>query len=259
MGVGQLCVRRRPGRALSDLSHTFGRSRVEPDQREQLIRRVFRQVAPRYDLMNDLMSFGIHRLWKRDFGRQVNPRAGETIVDLAGGTGDIAALLGRAGAQVLICDPGVEMMRAGRARGVEAVGWLAGVGERLPIIDCAADALTIAFGIRNMTRMDAALAEIFRILKPGGRFLCLEFSRPAAPIRPVYEGWSRLVIPRLGAWVAGNPEAYRYLIESIEGFPDQAAMAALIEQAGFVDVRWRNLSFGIACIHSGRRPLDAAR
>lgn len=234
--------------------NTYGRKQVDPEQRKNLIRNMFRRVAPRYDLMNDLMSFGIHRLWKRRFVRAVLPQPGQLIIDLAGGTGDIARLLQPTGASVFICDPGIEMMQAGRERGTETAGWCAGTGEQLPIADASIDCLTIAFGIRNMTHMDLALSEIYRALKPGGRFFCLEFSTPASPLRPFYTAWSRFVIPRLGAIVSGNPDAYRYLVESIEGFPDQAKMKQLIEQAGFTDVQWQNLSFGIACIHQGMRP-----
>ena len=239
---------------MDDLSHSFGEQRVDPAERERLIRRVFSRVAPRYDLMNDLMSMGIHRLWKRRFARDARPLAGQTIVDLAGGTGDVAALMAGADRQVVVCDPSLEMMSVGRSRGLPTVRWLGGVGEAIPLADASADTVTIAFGIRNVTRMDDALAEILRVLKPGGRFLCLEFSRPVAPVRPFYEAFNRTVIPRLGAWVSRNPEAYRYLVESIQRFPDQREMQRIMERAGFVDVRWRNLSFGIACIHQGTRP-----
>ena len=242
---------------MDKLSHSFGDQAVAPQEREQLIRRVFSRVAPRYDLMNDLMSMGIHRLWKRRFARMVKAHPTGVVVDLAGGTGDIAALLAAPGRTVLVCDPSREMMRVGQGRNLEGVSWLAGVGEAIPVADASVDALTIAFGIRNVTRMDAALAEIHRVLRPGGRFYCLEFSKPAAPIRPFYEFFNRTVIPRLGAWVSRNPEAYRYLIESIRRFPDQQEMKQLIETAGFTDVRWRNLSFGIACIHEGVRGPDA--
>jgi demethylmenaquinone methyltransferase/2-methoxy-6-polyprenyl-1,4-benzoquinol methylase len=237
-----------------DLSRTFGFQSVAPEERERRIRRVFDSVAPRYDLMNDLMSLGVHRLWKRRFAATVAPRAGEVIVDLAGGTGDIAALLAAPDRTVLVCDPSLAMMRAGRARHAAGVGWLAGVGESLPLRDACVDAVTISFGIRNATDIGVALRDILRVLRPGGRFLCLEFSRAAAPVRPFYDAFSHTVIPRLGAWIARSPESYGYLVESIRRFPDQRAFARMIEEAGFRDVRFRNLSFGIACVHSGRRP-----
>jgi demethylmenaquinone methyltransferase/2-methoxy-6-polyprenyl-1,4-benzoquinol methylase len=136
------------------------------------------------------------------------------------------------------------------------VQWLEGTGERMPLPTASVDTLTIAFGIRNVTRVEDALVEVLRVLKPGGRFLCLEFSTPYAPVRPFYNLFSFTIIPRLGAWIARAPEAYNYLVESIRRFPDQRAFKALIEEAGFVDVSYRNLSFGIACIHVGRRPLS---
>ena len=239
---------------MNELSRSFGYQEVDPAERERRIRRVFDTVAPRYDLMNDLMSMGTHRLWKRVFARMAMPRAGQVIVDLAGGTGDIAALMAGPDRLVAVCDPSVAMMEAGRQRGRGAVVWLAGAAERLPFADRAIDTLTISFGIRNVTDMPAALAEIRRVLKPGGRFLCLEFSKAWAPIRPFYNLFSFTVIPRLGAWVARAPEAYNYLIESIRRFPDQAEMKAIMERAGFADVRYRNLTFGIACIHVGTNP-----
>jgi demethylmenaquinone methyltransferase/2-methoxy-6-polyprenyl-1,4-benzoquinol methylase len=238
---------------MSELSRSFGFQEVDPAERERRIRRVFDSVAPRYDLMNDLMSMGTHRLWKRAFARMAAPRAGQVIVDLAGGTGDIAALMAGPDRLVAVCDPSVAMMEAGRQRGRGALVWLAGAAERLPFADGAIDTLTISFGIRNVTDMPAALAEIRRVLKPGGRFLCLEFSQAWAPIRPFYNLFSFTVIPRLGAWVARAPEAYNYLIESIRRFPDQEEMKAIMTRAGFADVRFRNLTFGIACIHVGTK------
>jgi demethylmenaquinone methyltransferase / 2-methoxy-6-polyprenyl-1,4-benzoquinol methylase len=239
---------------VSDLSRTFGAQTVDPDERERRIRRVFDTVAPRYDLMNDLMSMGIHRLWKRRFARMVAPRVGEIIVDLAGGTGDIARLVAGPDRTVVVCDPSTRMMEAGRARGLGDVRWAAGTGEALPFRDASIDALTISFGIRNATDIRAALAEIHRVLKPGGRFFCLDFSRAAAPIRPFYDFFSLTVIPRLGAMVARAPDAYTYLVESIRRFPDQESFKRLIEEAGFAEARYRNLSFGIACVHTGVKP-----
>jgi len=235
---------------MSDLSRSFGFQTVDEIERERRIRRVFQAVAPRYDLMNDAMSFGIHRLWKRSFARQARPQAGQVIIDLAGGTGDVAALMAGPDRRVTVCDPSLAMMQAGQARGLPHVEWLSGSGEAIPLADNSVDTLTIAFGIRNVTHLDQALAEIQRVLKPGGRFLCLEFSRPWAPIRPFYNLFSFTVIPRLGAWIAKEPEAYTYLVESIRRFPHQREMVQLIEKAGFREVGYRNLTFGVACIHS---------
>lgn len=241
---------------MSRLDNTFGTQQVTPQEREQKIRRVFKLVASRYDLMNDCMSFGMHRLWKRKFVHQVNASAADRIIDLAGGTGDIARLLKQTGAFVVVADPSMEMMMAGQKSPQQKWLNVAAIGEQLPFASGCMDKLTISFGIRNMTRMDAALAEIYRVLKPGGTFYCLEFSKVSMPLRPFYQLYNRYVIPRLGALVAGQPEAYQYLIESIERFPDQEQMKQIIAQAGFKNVHYHNLFFGIACIHIGVKPID---
>lgn len=233
------------------LDRSFGREQVASDERRARIRRVFAAVAPRYDLMNDLMSFGIHRLWKRTLRRRCADVAGR-VVDLAGGTGDVARLLVRTDRHVVVCDPGIEMMKVGSGR-TAPVRWVAGEAEALPFASGSIDLLTISFGIRNVTRLAAALAEIHRVLKPGGRFVCLEFSRPQWWLAPFYDLYSWLVIPRLGAAVARQPIAYQYLVESIRRFPDQREFADHLAAAGFTGVRWENLSFGIACLHSGTR------
>ena len=239
---------------MTELSHSFGYQSVAEEERTRRIRRVFERVAPRYDLMNDLMSFGIHRLWKRSLVRLAAARPGQTVVDLAGGTGDVAKLMARSGAEVLVCDPSLAMMHAGRRRNLVPLRWLAATGERIPLATGSVDILTIAFGIRNVTSLEAALAEALRVLKPGGRFLCLEFSRPWAPVRPFYDLFSFLVIPHLGEWIAHDPEAYIYLVESIRRFPPQDEFKRLMEDAGFAGVRYRNLTLGIACLHSGAKP-----
>ncbi|MDP2830304.1 MAG: class I SAM-dependent methyltransferase [Sulfuricellaceae bacterium] len=237
-----------------NISRTFGNQTVAETERTRLIRRVFQSVAPRYDLMNDLMSFGIHRWWKRRLAEAACVQAGQCVLDLAGGTGDVARLMSGKGAQVMVCDPSLAMMAQGRLRGLDELSWLAGIGERIPLADNSVDTLTISFGIRNVTHLEAALAEILRVLKPGGRFLCLEFSRPWAPIRPFYDFFSFHAIPRLGAWVGRDPEAYTYLVESIRRFPDQQEMAGMMRQAGFAEVGFVNFSFGIACLHRGCKP-----
>jgi demethylmenaquinone methyltransferase/2-methoxy-6-polyprenyl-1,4-benzoquinol methylase len=239
---------------VTDLSRTFGSQEVDPRERERLVRDVFRRVAGRYDLMNDLMSFGIHRLWKHSLARAVAAGPGQVIIDLAGGTGDVAERVAAHDRRVVVVDPSVEMMLAGRESRPYTLRWVAGTAEAMPLPDAVADTVTIAFGIRNVTGMDAALSEILRVLKPGGRLLCLEFSRPARPMRAPYELYNRWVIPRIGAMVAGDRSAYRYLVDSIRRFPDQEEMKAIVERAGFVDVHYRNYSFGIACLHIGSRP-----
>ena len=238
----------------TSLSESFGYEQVSPEERERRIRAVFNAVAPRYDLMNDVMSFGIHRLWKRAMVKAADVRPGEMVVDLAGGTGDVARLLAGEGRLVVVCDPSVEMMAVGKARS-SGITFVEGKAEAMPFADNSVDLVTIAFGLRNATSPKAGLAEILRVLKPGGRLLCLEFSRPWALIRPFYDAYSFLVIPRLGAWIARQPSAYAYLVESIRCFPDQAEMASLMGDVGFTQVTWRNFSAGIACLHSGAKPV----
>ena len=246
-------------------SATFGFRDVDPADKPGLVRGVFDRVAGRYDLMNDLMSAGVHRLWKDAAAARLNPQPGETIVDCAGGTGDMArrfaALARRArerrggdAATVLVIDYNAEMVAAGRARGTEPeIAWAVGDAQRLPLRDASADAYAIAFGIRNVTDIPAALAEARRVLKPGGRFLCLEFSRPIVePLRRIYDAYSFKVIPEIGARVTGDRESYQYLVESIRRFPDQKAFARLIGEAGFSMVGVTNFSGGVAALHTAR-------
>ena len=239
-----------------DLSFQFGNLRVTPEEREQRIRKIFQSVAVRYDLMNDAMSFGIHRLWKRFLVRRILAEGGGMVVDLAGGTGDVARLLAdRAlpSQRIVVCDPSTAMMEIGRQRCSAKVEFVEGKAEVMPFADQSVDVLTIAFGLRNTTSLSVALREIHRVLRPGGLFLCLEFSTPHWLIRPFYNAYSAIVIPRLGAWIAGEPDAYDYLIQSIRHFPDQRSLGHSMEQAGFADVSWRNLSFGIVSLHQGRK------
>ncbi len=235
-----------------DLDQTFGKQQVEASEREKLIRRVFNKVAPRYDLMNDVMSFGIHRAWKSKLAKLAKPKANQTIVDLAGGTGDIAIKLNAPDRTVFIADPSIEMLKEGKKR--HDIPCIASTGENLTFDDNSLDTVTIAFGVRNMTHMKQGLAEILRVLKPGGRMLCLEFSRPHKWLKPFYDWHSYHIIPRLGAWIAGQPEAYTYLIESIRRFPDQEEMKDIMQETGFSNVSYHNVSFGIACIHIGVKP-----
>jgi len=218
------------------------------------IQAMFELVAPRYDLMNDLMSFATHRLWKRAFVRHAPAPLNGVAVDVAGGTGDIARLLHQRGWSVTVCDPSAAMMQTGRPRQPAEMSWVAGLGESLPFSDGSLDLITVSFGLRNMTHPAQALAEALRVLKPGGRFLCLEFSTPKPWLKPFYDLYSEHVIPRLGALVAGRPEAYRYLVNSIRAFPDQETLKAQMQDAGFSDVTYKNLSFGIAAIHIGTKP-----
>ena len=235
---------------------SFGHEDVEPAEKTRRVRGVFSSVASRYDLMNDLMSGGQHRLWKDMFVRRVRPRPGEAILDMAGGTGDVAFRLARRGAQVTVGDINPDMLAVGidraRRRGIDGLVWAEENAEKLSFADGSFDAYTIAFGIRNVTDIDSALREAHRVLRTGGRFYCLEFSQTRWPgFREAYQGYSRLLVPRIGRLVAGDPDSYRYLIESIERFPDMAAFAARIAQAGFGNVKAEPILGGLVAIHSG--------
>lgn len=239
----------------------FGYQKVAPDERTNMVREVFASVAPRYDVMNDVMSFGVHRLWKRDFVQDVAPGSGDVILDLAGGTGDIAFLMVKIkGVRITVCDINPAMLNVGKSRAMDrglhgAINWVEGNAEELPFPDASFDKVTIAFGLRNVTHLSKALKDIRRVLKPGGRFYCLEFSQMAVPtLQKMYDVYSFTVLPWLGKKIAGDRHSYQYLAESIRAFPDQEALLALMNEAGFAATRYRNLSFGIAAIHSGIRP-----
>ena len=252
-----------PARAAADrLARSFGFDEVAPGEKADLVRDVFRRVASRYDLMNDLMSGGIHRLWKEALLDWLAPRRGMHLLDLAGGTGDVAMrFLHRLDGEgrVTLADINDAMLGVGRDRALDAgwvgeIDWLAADAMALPFADRSFDAVTIAFGIRNVTRIDRALAEARRVLRPGGRFLCLEFSKVVLPaLGRLYDTYSFNVVPLLGRYVARDEASYRYLVESIRKFPDQPAFAALMKGSGLEQVRYRNLSGGIAAIHSGWR------
>ena len=241
---------------------SFGFAAVAPEAKQGLVNGVFSRVARRYDLMNDLMSGGLHRLWKDELVTVLAPPKGPqpfALLDVAGGTGDVASRFLKAagpGARAIACDINEEMIQAGQERG-EGGGRLTfvrGNAEALPFDSGSMDAYSIAFGMRNLTNIERALAEAYRVLKPGGRFACLEFSAVDVPILDaLYDAYSFKAIPALGAIVAGDGPSYRYLVESIRRFPDQKSFARLIEGAGFERVQYRNLTGGIAAIHSGWR------
>jgi len=248
----------------SGKTSTFGFRDVEAGEKVRLVRGVFDSVASSYDLMNDLMSAGVHRLWKDAAAARLNPRPGEVILDVAGGTGDMArryAKMARAAqqrrggedARIIVLDYNAEMILAGVTKGGEPeMTWTVGDAMALPLPDASVDAYSISFGIRNVADIPQALAEARRVLKPGGRFLCLEFSRPTTgALRKAYDAWSFNAIPRIGGWVAGDRDSYQYLVESIRRFPDQTAFKTMIEAAGFSRVSVTNLSGGIAAIHHG--------
>jgi demethylmenaquinone methyltransferase/2-methoxy-6-polyprenyl-1,4-benzoquinol methylase len=244
---------------------SFGFPDVPEAERQGLVNRVFSTVAGRYDLMNDLMSGGLHRLWKDDFVAMIKaPRGAHAfrLLDVAGGTGDIAVRFARAsgeGATAVLCDINAEMLDVARPRVADAglerrITIAQANAEALPFPDRSFDAYTIAFGIRNVTHLDKALSEAFRVLKIGGHFLCLEFSECQVPLLDrLYDFHSFEVIPRLGKLAAGAAEPYQYLVESIRKFPPQEKFAGMVRAAGFERVTWRNLTGGIAAVHSGWR------
>ncbi|MDB5696239.1 MAG: ubiE [Sphingomonas bacterium] len=235
---------------------SFGYQDIAPAEKTARVGGVFSSVASRYDLMNDAMSGGMHRLWKDRFVRRVKPRAGEQMLDMAGGTGDIAFRLASAGASVTVADINADMLAVGmdraRKRAVEGLIWTQADAETLSFPDRSFDAYTIAFGIRNVTRIPAALGEAHRVLRRGGRFFCLEFSTTQWPgFAEVYDAYSHKVVPQLGKALAGDADSYRYLIESIRRFPTMPAFEAMIRAAGFEQTRVEPIAGGLVAIHSG--------
>jgi len=248
-----------------DQTTHFGYRDVLLEDKQELVNSVFHSVASRYDLMNDLMSGGLHRVWKNIMVNALDPPKGErpfALLDVAGGTGDVAfraAKAAGAGFRATVCDINADMLRVGQERAAaqfldDRVSFVEGNAERLSFPDRAFDGYTIAFGIRNVPRIDRALAEAYRVLKPGSRFLCLEFSTVDMPgLDRLYELFSFKVIPPLGRAVTGDAESYQYLVESIRKFPKPAAFADMIRAAGFSRVNWQSLSGGIVALHSGWR------
>jgi demethylmenaquinone methyltransferase / 2-methoxy-6-polyprenyl-1,4-benzoquinol methylase len=255
------------GEDLTSEGVDFGSRRVPEAEKAPLIRALFDSVAPRYDLMNDLMSGGIHRSWKAEMVAWLKPRPGQVLLDIAGGTGDIALrALPRLTAEqmapvpsIVVCDASEGMLEVGRARALDqgtlaGIEWVCADAERLPVADRSVDLYTIAFGLRNVTRIDVALAEARRTLKPGGRFLCLEFTPEITPLlQPLYDLYSFQIVPLLGWMVTGDREAYAYLVESIRRFPRQSELCKMIARAGLDQVRFRNLTGGVAALHSAWR------
>lgn len=243
----------------------FGFETVGIDEKEPKVKEVFEKVADSYDLMNDVMSVGVHRLWKDYFASKVNPKPHFKCLDVAGGTGDIAFRLfnrmskvHESPEQVVICDINTEMLEVGKKRAAELYGksevfqWVEGNAECLPFDNDSFDVFTIAYGIRNVTHINKALSEAYRVLKPGGKFMCLEFSSVQNEIvSQVYNTYSFEVIPVLGQLVANDYESYKYLVESIKKFPDQEKFADMIRDAGFQEVGYENLTFGVTAIHTG--------
>jgi demethylmenaquinone methyltransferase/2-methoxy-6-polyprenyl-1,4-benzoquinol methylase len=238
----------------------FGFREVPRAEKATLVRQVFESVAPRYDLMNDLMSLGIHRLWKRAFVAAIGAGPRDALLDLAGGTGDISFLaLARGAGRAILSDVNPAMLAVAQDRAMQrgiaqGLSFLCADAERLPLPDRSVERVSIAFGLRNCTDKDQVLREARRVLRPGGRFLCLEFSKvQVAPLAPVYDAWSFKVLPEIGARVAKDRDSYEYLAESIRKFPDQETLARMMREAGLERVTVRNLSGGIVAIHAGWR------
>ena len=235
---------------------SFGYENVAPQEKTARVGSVFSSVAARYDIMNDAMSGGMHRLWKDTFVRRVKPQPGEAVLDMAGGTGDIAFRMAARGAEVVVADINQDMLDVGveRAmdRGIDGLVWSHQNAESLDYLDREFDAYTIAFGIRNVTHIDRALAEAHRVLKYGGRFFCLEFSTTTWPgFREVYDAYSHKLVPQIGKSIAGDEDSYRYLIESIRRFPPMPEFEAMIRAAGFTRTRVEPILGGLVAIHSG--------
>jgi demethylmenaquinone methyltransferase/2-methoxy-6-polyprenyl-1,4-benzoquinol methylase len=235
---------------------SFGYEEVAPDEKTRRVGEVFSGVASKYDIMNDAMSGGMHRLWKNRFVRRVKPQPGEAILDMAGGTGDIAFRLAERGAEVTVSDINQDMLDVGieRAmeRGIDGLVWSRQNAEELTFPNRMFDAYTIAFGIRNVTRIDRALVEAHRVLKYGGRFFCLEFSTTEWPgFKEAYDLYSHKLVPQLGKAIAGDADSYRYLIESIRRFPSMPEFEAMIRRAGFARTKVEPIMGGLVAIHSG--------
>jgi len=245
-----------------DPTASFGYRDVPASEKAGMVREVFASVAPRYDLMNDLMSAGVHRLWKNTLVDVLNPRPGEKFLDVAGGTGDVAFRIARRQGErpdVTICDINPAMLEVGLDRAVDrgllqGLTWTTGDAEDLPFPDRSFDGYTIAFGLRNVTDIDKALSEACRVLKPGGRFYCLEFSKVTSPaIGRAYDAYSSRALPILGRLIARDADSYRYLHESIRRFPPQRELARRVRAAGFANVTWRDMSLGVVALHAGWR------
>ena len=235
---------------------SFGYEDVDPQEKTRRVGEVFSGVAKKYDLMNDAMSGGMHRLWKDRFVRRVKPQPGEAILDMAGGTGDVAFRMARRGALVTVADINADMLEVGRQRakrgGLSGLSWKIENAEKLSFADGSFDAYTIVFGIRNVTDIPAALKEALRVLKRGGRFFCMEFSSSEWPgFSNLYETYASTVIPKIGKAITNDEDSYRYLVESIQRFPKPAAFKAMVGQAGFVRAAAEPMLGGLVTIHSG--------
>lgn len=244
---------------MTDKTTHFGAQTVREDEKAGMVRNLFSDVANKYDIMNDVMSVGIHRVWKEAMMDWLAPRAGQKLLDVAGGTGDVSfKFLKRAGhGHATVCDLTEGMLIEGRKRAeaeqmADSLDWVVGDAMALPFEDNTFDVYTISFGIRNVTRPQEALNEAYRVLRPGGRLMVLEFSQlPNPMMQKAYDLYSFNVIPRMGQVIANDRDSYQYLVESIRNFPDQETFLRMVKQAGFEQAKYRNLSMGIAALHSG--------
>lgn len=243
----------------------FGFQKISPQDRTQKVKDVFTSVSERYDLMNDLMSLGIHRYWKKIFVQELSLKPNDHVLDVAGGTGDIAFQIKQShphlNLRVSLCDLTPNMLQVGRDRGINKglfhnIDWICGNAETLPLPDNSIDVYTISFGLRNVTHLKQALDEAYRVLKPGGHFVCLEFSKVQTPwLQSLYQAYSFKILPLLGEWVANDRASYQYLIESIAKFPSQEELLSLLQESQFQDTHWKNFLNGVSCIHRAKKPL----
>lgn len=235
-------------------SHSFKDQQVTPEERDRLMRDIFQRLAPYYDRLLDVQSLGLHRYWRRVLVRALTPHLGHRLLDVAGGSGEMAKRLVTPDRMVVVLEPSLPMINAGRSRGIRNVVWVAGVARALPFPNATMDTVVCAFGLRNVTYIDLTFQEILRVLKPGGRFLSLEVSHPWRPVRPFYYAFCRYLVPRLGAWVIRLPDVYEYLVDSILDFPDHKEIKSMLEATGFTNVSCHRLTMGIVCLHIGTKP-----
>jgi demethylmenaquinone methyltransferase/2-methoxy-6-polyprenyl-1,4-benzoquinol methylase len=249
---------------MTDNTH-FGFEKVSWAEKTDRVQDVFRRISSKYDLMNDLMSLGIHRLWKNYLVGNLDLTPNPVILDCAGGTGDISFRLVKTwphlNPRIIVCDLTAAMIETGRDRAINQgiinpVQWVCGNAQNLPVNDCCVDLYIIAYGLRNVSRIDLALRDAYRVLKPGGKFVCLEFSHPSSSLlQKVYGFYSINFLPFLGKWVARDKAAYEYLVQSIQQFPDQETLSQQMKDSGFSSPQWENLWGGISCIHTGVKDI----
>jgi len=239
-----------------DIEHSllFADQEVTPEERDRRMRETFRLLAPYYGRLLDVQSLGLHRYWRRVLVKMIGKLPPGCVLDLAGGRGEMARRLAAPGCSVMVLEPSLDMIRAGRGDCPNEVTWVAGLARALPFPDDSMDAVVCAFGMRNVTFVKPALKEVLRVLKAGGRFYCLEVSRPWTPVRPLYRAYCRYLVPRLGRWITNVPEIFDYLVASVLEFPDAEECKRLLEAMGFTDVYYRGLTMNVVCIHVGTKP-----